>query len=100
MPVDERRRIAAYQLAAASARTLEPTRSFYRGDPTLSYNLAAVVCDYIATTRGEAALWDLVRAFRTARIFSAAQTEGVVRRELGLSTEDLSAQSLAWARSA
>jgi hypothetical protein len=100
MSVDERRRIAAYQLAAASARTLEPTRSFYRGDPTLSYNLAAVVCDYIATTRGEAALWDLVRAFRTARIFSAAQTEGVVRRELGLSTKDLSAQSLAWARSA
>ena len=100
MPVDERRRIAAYQLATASARTLEPTRSFYRGDPSLSYNLAAVVCDYIATTRGEAALWDLVRTFRTARIFSPAQTEGVVRRELGLSTRELSAQALAWARSA
>ena len=100
MPVDERRRIAAYQLATASARTLEPTRSFYRGDPSRSYNLAAVVCDYIATTRGEAALWDLVRTFRTARIFSAAQTEGVVRRQLGLSTRELSAQALAWARSA
>ena len=100
MPVDERRRIAAYQLATASARTLEPTRGFYRGNPSLSYNLAAVVCDYIATTRGEAALWDLVRTFRTARIFSPAQTEGVVRRELGLSTRELSAQALAWARSA
>ncbi|MCY4727804.1 hypothetical protein NYO98_16060 [Nocardioides sp. STR2] len=99
MPVDERRRIAAYQLGGASARTLEPTRSFYR-DPTLSYNLAAVVCDYVATTRGVAALWDLVRSFRTARVFSAAQTEGVVRRELGLSTRELSAQALAWARSA
>jgi hypothetical protein len=99
MPVDERRRIAAYQLGGVSARTLEPTRSFYR-DPTLSYNLAAVVCDFVATTRGEAALWDLVRSFRTARIFSAAQTEGVVRRELGLSTRELSAQALAWARSA
>ena len=100
MPVDDRRRIAAYQLVGASARTLEPTRSFYTGDPTLSYNLAAVVCDYVATTRGEAALWDLVRSFRTARFFSWAQTEGVVRRELGLSTKELSAQALAWARAA
>lgn len=100
VPVDERRRIAAHQLGTASARTLEPTRSFYRDDPTLSYNLAAVVCDYVATTRGEAALWDLVRTFRTARIFSWAQTEGVVRRELGLPTKELSAQALAWARAA
>ena len=58
------------------------------------------MCDYIATTRGEAALWDLVRTFRTARFFSLAQTEGVVRRELGLSTKELSAQALAWARAA
>ncbi|MBD3926677.1 hypothetical protein IEZ26_18810 [Nocardioides cavernae] len=100
MPVGARRRIAAYQLGGTSARTLEPTRSFYTGDPTLSYNLAAVVCDYVATTRGEAALWDLVRTFRTARFFSWAQTEDVVRRELGLSTKELSAQALAWARAA
>ena len=72
----------------------------YTGDPTLSYNLAALVCDYVATTRGEAALWDLVRTFRTARFFSWAQTEDVVRRELGLSTVELTAQALAWARAA
>ncbi len=100
IPVAERRRIAAYQLGGTSARTLEPTRTFYTGDPTSSYNLAAVVCDYIATTRGETALWDLVRTFRTARFFSWAQTEDVVRRELGLSTKELSAQALAWARAA
>jgi hypothetical protein len=58
------------------------------------------VCDYVATTRGEAVLWDLVRTFRTARFFSLAQTEGVVRRELGLSTRQLTAQALAWARAA
>lgn len=58
------------------------------------------MCDYIATTRGEAALWNLVRSFRTARFFSWAQTEGVVRRQLGLSTKELSARALAWARAA
>ena len=100
IPADERRRIAAYQLGATTARTLEPSRRFYTGDPTLSYNLAALVCDYVATTRGEAALWDLVRTFRTARFFSWAQTEDVVRRELGLSTVELTAQALAWARAA
>ncbi|HEU4338291.1 MAG TPA: hypothetical protein VFR45_13315, partial [Nocardioides sp.] len=98
LPVDERRRIATYQLGATPGRTLEPTRRFYAGDPALSYNLAALACDYLATTRGEAALWGLVRTFRTARVFSAAQTEDVVRRELGLSTEELTTQALAWAR--
>jgi hypothetical protein len=100
MPVDERRRIAARQLGATTARTLDPSSRFYTGDPALSYNLAALVCDYVATTRGEAVLWDLVRTFRTARFFSLAQTEGVVRRELGLSTRQLTAQALAWARAA
>ena len=98
LPVDERRRIATYQLGATTGRALEPTRRFYAGDPALSYNLAALACDYLATTRGEAALWDLVRTFRTARVFSAAQTEDVVRRELGLSTKELTTQALAWAR--
>ena len=100
LPVDDRRRIAAYQLGTTTGRTLDPTRRFYSRDPDLGYNLAALVCDYVATTRGEAALWDLVRTFRTARFFSSSQTEDVVRRELGLSTEELSTQALAWARAA
>jgi hypothetical protein len=98
LPVDDRRRIAAYQLGTTTGRTLDPTRRFYSRDPDLGYNLAALVCDYVATTRGEAALWDLVRTFRTARFFSSSQTEDVVRRELGLSTEELSTLALAWAR--
>ena len=100
MPVDDRRRIAAFQLSASTGRTLEPSRRFYTRDPGLSYNLAALVCDYLATSRGEAVLWDLVRTFRTARSSSRAGTEDVVRRQLGLSTEELTAQALAWARAA
>jgi hypothetical protein len=99
LPVDERRRIAAGQLGTTTGRTLEPTRRFYTRDPALNYALAAAVCDYLATTRGEAALWDLVRTFRTARFATWAGSEDVVREQLGLSTEELSAQALAWARS-
>jgi hypothetical protein len=99
LPVDQRRLISATQLAATAGRTLEATRRFYTRDPSVSYALAALVCDYLATTRGEEVLWDLVRTFRTARFSSWAQSEDVVRRELGLSTEELSTQALAWARS-
>lgn len=98
--VDQRRYVAAYGLVSARPRTLEPTQRFYTRDPELNYGLAGLVCDYLASTRGEAVLWDLVRTFRTARFSSWAQSEDVVRRELGLSTKDLSAQALAWARSA
>ncbi|GAB3036928.1 hypothetical protein GCM10011376_32170 [Nocardioides flavus (ex Wang et al. 2016)] len=98
--VDERRRIASAQLVAARARTLEPTRRFYSRDPQLNYALSALVCDFLATTRGEDVLWDLVRTFDGARFSFWTETEDVVRRELGVSTRELSAQALAWARSA
>ncbi|MCW2736777.1 hypothetical protein [Nocardioides sp.] len=98
--VDDRRRIAAQRLGATPAIALEPSSRFYTRDPDVNYNLAALVCDYVATTRGEDVLWDLVRAFRTTRFSTWAEAEDVVRRELGLSTRELSAQALAWARSA
>jgi hypothetical protein len=100
LPVDTRRRVAAQQLGSTTARALEPSQRFYTRDPGLNYELSALVCDYLASTRGEQALWDLVRSFRTARNDSWAESEGVVRRELGLSTRELSEQALAWARSA
>ena len=81
-------------------RTLAPDRRFYTRDPARNYALAALVCDFLATTRGEGALWELVRTFSTARFSTWAESEDVVRRELGLSTKELSAQALAWARSA
>jgi hypothetical protein len=100
LPVESRRRMAAQRLAGIPARALEPSQRFYTTDPSLNYELAGLVCDYLATTRGEEALWDLVRTFRTARFATWAESEDVVRRELGLSTDELSAQALVWARSA
>ena len=75
-------------------------RSVLHPRPALNYELASLVCDYLATTRGEDALWGLVRTFRTARFSAWAETEGIVRRELGMSTRELSRQALAWARAA
>lgn len=98
--VDARRRIAAGQLGSAPAMPLEPSQRFYTRDPALNYNLAALVCDYLATTRGEGVLWDLVRTFRAARSSTWAESEDVVRLELGLSTTELAAEALAWARAA
>lgn len=99
-PVQVRRLTSAQRLAGIAAHPLEASGRFYTSDPNVNYELAGLVCDYLATTRGEKALWDLIRAFRTARGASWADSEGVVRRELGLSTSELSAQALAWARSA
>ena len=96
LPVELRRRLAAQRLTGATGRELETDQRFYTGDPSVSYPLAGLVCDYLATTRGEQALWDLVLAFGSARTGAG----DVVRRELGLSTGELSAQALAWARSA
>ena len=62
----------------------------------MNYALAALVCDYVAVTRGEDELWGLVRAFSGA----AGSAEDVVRRDLGVSTRELTAQALAWARAA
>lgn len=100
LPVELRRRAAAQRLTGATGRTLESGQRFYTGDPSVSYPLAGLVCDYLATTRGEKALWDLVRAFGAVRYSTGAGAEDVLRRELGLSSEELSAQALAWARSA
>lgn len=100
LPVDDRRRITAQTLFGISGRALEPSRRFYTRDAGVNYALSSLVCDYLANTRGEDVLWALVRTFRTARLSTWAESEDVVQRELGLSTDDLSAQALAWARSA
>lgn len=97
-PVDVRRMISAVRLGAASGRTLEVGQGFYTRDPAVNYELAALVCDYVASTRGEPVLWDLVGSFRTARV--GASAERVVRQALGVSTKELTEQALAWARSA
>jgi hypothetical protein len=94
-PVAQRRLIAAQQLVGVRPHTLETGQLFYQRDPGRNYALAALVCDYLASTRGEEVLWDLMRSFATG---SAGGAEGVVEREVGLSTQELSARALAWAR--
>lgn len=99
-PVDQRRLIAAQQLAGVTPHELDSGSLFYRRDPGRNYVLAALVCDYLATTRGEKTLWDLVRAFETARVPTSSGPDSVTRRELGMSTRDLTGLALAWARAA
>ena len=99
LPVDDRRRIAALELGGAADRTLEASRRFYTRDPLVNYALAALVCDYLATTRGEAVLWDLVPHLPRRRGSPRGRSPRTsCERELGLSTGELSAQALAWAR--
>lgn len=99
-PIDQRRLIAAQQLVGVTPHELDSGSLFYQRDPGRNYALAALVCDYLATTRGEKTLWDLVRAFETARVPTSSGPEGVTRRELGMSTRDLTGLALAWARAA
>ncbi len=95
-----RRRIAAEQLTGVSPAPLAIGRDFYQVDPDVNYAVANLVCDYLASTRGEGVLWDLMRAFRREEAVFAGDVEDVVRAELGLSTSELSAEALVWARSA
>ena len=99
-PELRRRVFASQELAGVQAPRLETSRKFYQRDPARNYALAALVCDYLASTRGEATLWDLLRAFQAARPTSAVEADDVLLRELGISNPELSAQALAWARSA
>ena len=98
LPLDIRRRVAVEQVGSVRPRALEPSQRFYTRRPAVNYGLAALVCDYLATTRGEDVLWDLVRTFRTSRYTLWPETEAITRRELGSSTRDLVAAAQAWAR--
>lgn len=95
-----RRRSLAEALAGATPRSLATGRDFYQRDPRLNYDLAHLACAYLAGTRGEEALWDLVRSFRRHEALFPGDVEDLVRAEVGLSTRGLVTEALAWARSA
>ena len=57
--VEQRRLIAAREMLGADRAALEETRRFYGPNASANYALAGLVCDYIAMTRGEEALWEL-----------------------------------------
>lgn len=95
-----RRRVLADALAGATPRSLATGRDFYQRDPRLNYDLAHLACAYLAATRGEDVLWDLVESFRRQEALFPGDVEDLVRAEVGLTTRDLVAEALAWARSA
>ncbi|MBS2937271.1 hypothetical protein KDN32_05910 [Nocardioides sp. J2M5] len=95
-----RRRILAGALAGVTPRSLATGRDFYQRDPRVNYDLAHLACAYLASTGGEDALWDLVRSFRRREALLPGDVEDLVRAEVGMSTEQLVSEALAWARSA
>lgn len=98
LPAETRRRISATTLAGIDPATaaLASGVDFYRSNPTLNYELANLVCDHLATTRGPQVLFDLMAGFAEARPETAADAEVVVRRELGTGTRGLLQAALAW----
>lgn len=94
-----RRHHAASLLQGVEPRTLIASRDFYTRRSKINYALAALVCDYLATTRGFDVLQRLDARMRKTR-GSWSDYEAVVRRQLGVSTRDLTRDALAWARSA
>ncbi|WP_159081346.1 DcrB/PsbP domain-containing protein [Nocardioides sediminis] len=98
LPTSDRRRIAAIALSRARpGLRLEPGVDFYRRVPALHYELAAVACDFLATTQGREVLWELRDAFAAEPASSAAQVSAVVRRVTGLGTGELAARARIWA---
>jgi hypothetical protein len=100
LPMDHRRLIAANQLVGIQPRVLDPSRRHYTRQPEISYPLSALACDYLASTRGEQVLWELMRTYRTADFSLWTETEAIARRELGMTTLELTVAALAWARAA
>ncbi len=92
-PVADRRRRRAGDLGDAQDPQLRDGRDFYQVDPSASYTVAGVVCDYLATTRGPEALWNLMAAFRNNK---SAGTDLILERELGVDAEQLTADALRW----
>jgi hypothetical protein len=96
----QRQRIAATNLEGRNP-TLVTSGRFYQRNPTVNYEMAALVTDYLVTTRGAEALWKLMRTLRDDdSLVNQADVEAAVEKELRISTEELSTQALAWARSA
>ena len=97
IPQDERR-IAS--VAVAKARTdvhaLPSSSGFNGSDQAWHYALAWMACDYIAATRGEALLWQLMDAFHAdGQGTSDAQQDAVLQQVLGIDGAQLAHRAAA-----
>ena len=94
-------RVAAHDRSFAASRGSLPLEEvgadFYQRRPLVHYESAALVCSYLAATRGTSTLWSLMRAFARARVVSVAEADEVLLAEVGVSTRRLAADARAWA---
>ena len=95
-----RRRGLAEAFEGRAPRALATGRDFYQRSPALNYSLAHLACDYLASTRGEDVLWELMRSFRRQEAYLPGDIEDLLQSELGLSSQEIVTDALAWARSA
>lgn len=98
----QRRVVAAANLAGLDpARLARRARYFYTRSPAENYEMAALVCDYLASTRGPDVLWDLMRVVdEDEELVNMADVEAALRVELGMSKYQLYTAALDWARAA
>jgi hypothetical protein len=91
IPQDQRR-IATIALvkARSDVRGLPSSRGFNGEDQAWHYALAWMACDYIAATRGEPLLWQLMDALHNGGAGTTdAQQDAVLEQVLGLDSHQL-----------
>jgi hypothetical protein len=91
IPQDQRR-IATVAVARAreGVDALPPSRGFNGDDQAWHYALSWMACDYIAATRGESRLWDLMDALHAGGAGTPdADQDAVLERVVGLSGAEL-----------
>ena len=91
--ISPRKRIiatAALARAGTGSAVLPPSSNFNGSDQEWHYALSWMACDYIATSRGESKLWELVEAMRAGGGgTSDAAQDAVLLRVLGLDSREL-----------
>lgn len=97
IPQDERR-IATVAVAKAreGVDALPPSRGFNGDDQAWHYALSWMACDYIATSQGEAKLWELMEALHASGEGTTDdQQDAVLQTVLGLSSAQLARRAAA-----
>jgi hypothetical protein len=97
IPQDQRR-IATIALvkARSDVRGLPSSRGFNGEDQAWHYALAWMACDYIAATRGEPLLWQLMDAFHAdGKGTTDDQQDAVLQQVLGIDGEQLARRAAA-----
>lgn len=97
IPQDERRIASiAVTRARAGVDALPPSRGFNGKDQAWHYALSWMACDYIATSQGEARLWELMDALHASGEGTPDdRQDAVLQTVLGLSSAQLARRAAA-----